>query len=264
MILVKKIPVKPNFNLIPEQLHSYFGNSRVYDSSCSPEARVLYIEKDCGYYLKSAPKSSLAIEAKMSEFFAAKGIGPHVIAYLSLERDWLLTARVAGEDLTHPIYLDDPKRLCDVFAERLRYLHSLDTAGCPVPDRMSAYLRTVDENLRTGNYEKTAFPDSFGYRSAEEAAAVVSEGRSLLCSDTLIHGDYCLPNIMFDNWRFTGFIDLGNGGVGDRHIDLFWGTWTLWFNLKTNAYYDRFLDAYGRDAVDSEKIKIIAACEVFG
>ncbi len=37
-----------------------------------------------------------------------------------------------------------------------------------------------------------------------------------------------------------GFIDLGNGGVGDRHIDLFWGAWTLFYNLKTDRHTERF------------------------
>ena len=69
---------------------------------------------------------------------------------------------------------------------------------------------------------------------------------------------------MLDDWKFSGFIDLGNGGVGDRHIDLFWGAWTLFYNLKTDAYCDRFLDAYGRDKIEEEMLRAIAAFEVFG
>ena len=86
----------------------------------------------------------------------------------------------------------------------------------------------------------------------------------LLKTDTLLRGDYCLPNVIFDDWRFSGFIDLDNSGVGDRHVDLFWGAWTLWFNLKTDNYRDRFFDAYGRDKVDEDMLRIVAACEVFG
>ena len=52
--------------------------------------------------------------------------------------------------------------------------------------------------------------------------------------------------------------------MGDRHIDLFWGMWSLWYNLKTDKYTDRFLDAYGRDRVETEKLRIVAAFEVFG
>jgi aminoglycoside phosphotransferase len=69
---------------------------------------------------------------------------------------------------------------------------------------------------------------------------------------------------MFDCDRFSGFIDVGNGGIGDRHIDLFWGAWTLQFNLKTDKYKDIFFDAYGRKNIDFDRFSLIAACEVFG
>ena len=69
---------------------------------------------------------------------------------------------------------------------------------------------------------------------------------------------------MLDNWRFSGFIDLDNGGVGDRHIDIFWGIWTLQFNLGTNEYASRFIDAYGRERVDKDMLRLVAACESFG
>ena len=50
----------------------------------------------------------------------------------------------------------------------------------------------------------------------------------------------------------------------DRHIDLFWGAWTLACNLKTDAYRHYFFDAYGRDLVDDERLRIVAAAECFG
>jgi kanamycin kinase len=68
---------------------------------------------------------------------------------------------------------------------------------------------------------------------------------------------------MLDNWKPSGFIDVGGGGVGDRHVDLFWGKWTLNFNLKTDKYCDYFLDAYGRENFDEEMLRVIAAIEVF-
>lgn len=129
---------------------------------------------------------------------------------------------------------------------------------------MSEYLALADKNYASGNYDKSAFPDSFGYKNAAEAYAALNDGRGELKCDVLLHGDYCLPNIMLDNWNFSGFIDLGNGGVGDRHIDVFWGIWTLWFNLKTNKYAERFIDVYGKDKINKSLIKTVAAAEVFG
>jgi kanamycin kinase len=69
---------------------------------------------------------------------------------------------------------------------------------------------------------------------------------------------------MLCDGRFSGFIDVGNGGLSDRHIDLFWGAWTLEFNLHTDRYRERFFDAYGRDKIESDMLRIVAACEVFG
>lgn len=257
--LISSLPIE-----VPQALSRELSGTRIYDSSCSPEARVYFIDKDDGYFLKTAAKGSLLREAEMAAYFHKKGLSPRVLSYVSEDADWLLTARAEGEDATHAAFLSDPKRLSSVMGEALRALHEIDAKDCPVQDRMQEYLALADENFKTGNYDASHFPDSFGYRSATEARAVLCEGRSLLRNEVLLHGDYCLPNIMLKDFKITSFIDVGNGGVGDRHVDLFWGAWTLWFNLKTDAYRDRFLDAYGRDLVDEERLRVIAAAEVFG
>lgn len=249
---------------VPAEFLQFAAGTAIYDSSCSPEARVWLIDRDGGYYLKKNRAGELAREAEMTAYFHRKGLSAEVLAYRTDGYDWLLTAAVRGEDCTHQMYRDNPKRLCDTLAERLRALHEVDFSDCPVTDRTGEFLRLAEENYRTGNFDTSHFPDSFGYRSAEEAYAVLTAGKGVMKRDVLLHGDYCLPNIMLDNWQFSGFIDLGNAGVGDRHIDLFWGAWTLWFNLKTDEYRDRFFDAYGRDCVDAELIRVVAAGEVFG
>lgn len=235
----------------------------IYDSSSSKAAQVFFIDKENGYFLKSAPKGSLEKEAELTHFFHKKQLSAEVLAYLSHEKDWLLTARLPGEDCTHSSYLQTPKRLCDMLAELLRSLHETDCTGCPVANRTESYLEAAAHNYRTGLYD-SALLNNWGYASAEEAWNVAQSGAHLLKADTLLHGDYCLPNIILDHWHFSGFIDVGCGGVGDKHIDLFWGIWSLAFNLKTNQYQDRFLDAYGRQDIDPEILRTVAAIETFG
>ena len=248
----------------PQELRRFAAGAALYDSSCSAGAKVWLIEKGRGYYLKSAGRGALEREAGLTKYFWAKGLGAEVLAYISGESDWLLTAAVPGEDGTHERYLSDPKRLCDVMARALRALHELDHHDCPVPDRTAEYLAAAEKNYRMGNYAPSRFPDRSGYRSADEAYALLRAEKAALQSRVLLHGDYCLPNMIFDNWKLSGFVDVGCGGVGDRHIDLFWGVWTLWFNLKTDRYRERFLDAYGRDKADESILKVIAAAEAFG
>lgn len=261
---MKRIPITPDLSQFPEEFHPVLTKNPVFDSSCSKAARVCFLDCGGGLYLKSAPKGTLKTEADMTGFFHSKGLSAEVLSYLSMEKDWLLTTRVPGEDCVFPAYLADPKRLCDTTATLLRQLHETDFTGCPVRNRNETYLSTARKGYAAGSYEADLFPDGWGFGSAEEAWQEIQANGEYLKSDALLHGDYCLPNIMLDNWLFSGFIDLGNGGVGDRHIDIFWGVWTLFFNLKTNEYYDRFLDAYGRDKVIPEMLHTIAAFEVFG
>lgn len=251
-------------NELPQDIRQFILGANIYDSSCSPDARVYFIDKGNGYYLKCSGGGKLGKEAVMTEYFHSKGLGAEVLNYISNDRDWLLTTAVIGEDCIHERYLMNPKRLCDTIAYELRKLHETDHIGCPVPDRTAEYLAAAEKNYLTGNYDRSQFPDSFGYRSAEEAHDILTDGKCALQSKVLLHGDYCLPNIILNDWKLSGFIDVGSGGIGDRHIDLFWGAWTLWFNLKTNEYRERFLDAYGRDKADESILKIVAAAEVFG
>lgn len=261
---MKRTLITPDLSRFPAEFRPFMEGVPLYDSSCSPAAEVIYIERDGGYFLKSSATGALKREAELTRFFHEKGLATEALRYLSGEKDWMLTRRVLGEDCTHPDYLADPKRLCDLTANLLRALHEMPIHGCPVPDRTADYLASAEEGYRIGRYDASLFPDNWGYASAEEAIGVVRREGHLLRTDTLLHGDYCLPNILLDGWKFSGFIDLGNGGVGDRHIDLFWGAWSLFFNLKTDAYRERFFDAYGRDKIEPDLLRIVAAAEVFG
>ena len=261
---MKRKPVSFCPEFFPEELRSFVSRFCLYDSSCSPEARVWMLDGPERFFLKSASSGTLKTEADMTRYYHGKGLGTEVIGYLSGEQDWLLTRAVPGEDCTFPKYHEDPKRLCDTTATLLRQLHEESTEGCPVTNRCGAYLANARKSYETGFCELDLFPEQeWSFSSVEEAWQIVAKNGKFLKNDTLLHGDYCLPNIMLDDWTFTGFIDVGRGGIGDRHIDIFWGVWTLFFNLKTNAYDNRFLDVYGRDRIEPELLRTVAALEVF-
>ena len=248
---------------LPMKIRALVDGAAVYDSSSSPEAQVYFIDRDGGYYLKIGEAGSLAREATMTEYFHSVGLGVKIIEYVTVGADYMLTERAAGEDLTHARYLADPKRLAVTMGELLRDLHSRPVSGCPAM-RTPEYLDTVRRNYKNGLFDLSLFGDKATFKIAESAYRFVEENESVLRSDVLIHGDYCLPNIMLDGWKFSKFIDVGNGGIGDRHIDLFWGAWTLNFNLGTDEYRDLFFDAYGREHIDPLALRVIEAAEYFG
>ena len=219
---MKKTEIQINLNDFPSELHYIFENATVYDSSSHPTMTVYY--SDSGYYVKMGAKGSLKTEAEMVKFFYRNGMGVELVTYISDKKDYMVTKPAVGEDATH--HLDKPETLCEVLAEAMKFLHSRPIDGVPVSPCMDTYAKA-------GKAE-------------------------LMKQDTFIHGDFCLPNIMLDNWKFSTFIDVGLAGIGDKHIDIYWVLWSLNFNLGTDQYTDYFLDLYGRENVDMDVLKMVA------
>ncbi|MBR5502135.1 MAG: aminoglycoside 3'-phosphotransferase [Oscillospiraceae bacterium] len=261
---MQKTPVLMALSEFPEQLHPFLRKAALYDSSSSPEARVWFVDKGEGFYLKKAAKGTLKDEAELTVYFKNKGLGVELLAYLSLKEDWMLTRAARGEDCTHAQYLAQPQRLCDTLATQLRALHEMSYDGCPVKNRTASYLQAVRQGYAAGNFDNRLVLFDGLPQNAEDSFAFAMQHAPLLKNDTFIHGDYCLPNVVLDNWQFSAFIDVTHGGVGERHIDLFWGIWSLAFNLNSTQYTQRFLDAYGRDRVDMLCLHAVACMERFG
>jgi kanamycin kinase len=71
----------------------------------------------------------------------------------------------------------------------------------------------------------------------------------------LIHGDFCLPNVLVDaEGRLSGLIDLGLSGLGDPLVDLVAGVWTLQYNYGA-GHAREFLEAYGFPPMGDQAIE---------
>ena len=214
-----KNAILTDYKTFPAEILPFLKGAVLYDSSCSEEAKVYFSDKDRGYFIKTAAQGTLENEATMTGYFHSKGLSSEVCLYLKSESDYLITKKINGKDGTDECYLSDPVRLCKVFAETLVCLHQTDFSGCPLKSKSSGL---VTDPVYTA----------------------------------LIHGDYCLPNIMLDDFRFTGLVDLDYAGIGDPHRDISSALWTLNHNLRTDKYNDLFLDCYGREKIDFKQLKL--------
>lgn len=248
-------PITIDISALPDRIQPYVKNAVTFDSSCSEQAKTLFIERDNGYFLKIAPKGSLADETLMTAYFHRKGLSARVCEYVSEDKDYLLTEKILGQDGITQKYLDEPQKLCDVFSESLCILHKVDFSDCPRNCRTDTMYQDAQRIYKTGKYDAWLL-EYVDVKTADEGYHLMNELMPLSCNDALLHGDYCLPNILLNDFKFSGFIDEGFGGVGDRHYDIFWGIWTLQYNLHTNNFKDRFLDGYGRDKIDMDRLKL--------
>ena len=159
---MKQTPTFIDPGLFPESLREFIVDAPVFDSSCSQDARVYYLRKNGGYYLKTAPRGTLDAEATMTRFFHGKGLSAEVIAYESTDRDYLLTRAVSGTDCLDMQYLDDPKRLSETLGILLRRLHETNPSDCPVADRASAFIAATGDNHRLGKWHPSRLPKNGG------------------------------------------------------------------------------------------------------
>lgn len=237
---------------LPSSIKPFAEGARIYDSSCSETAKTLYLDGKYRTFLKIDQAGKLEREYVMNAFLYPFKLAPQIITYfMDKNHDYLLTLALEGEDGISGRHLKNPKKLARVFAESLRLIHSLPQDRCPIQNRTSEMLQEATANAKRNFGDLNLIPE--GVAMAYEKLLSL---KACANNDVVLHGDYCLPNIIMQNYNFQGFVDLGTGGVGDRHYDLFWGIWTLNYNLKTDKYKDLFLDAYGRSFIDFDRLEL--------
>ncbi len=239
-------------NDFPKELHPFLENKTLYDSSCSELAKTYLLKGEESLYLKVEKMGRLLREAELTKFFHKHRLASEVVFYKTIdEHDYLITREIKGEDGINKIHLDNPKQLAKVYGESLRLIHELPTDNCPFPNRMSEMIHEAELNLEMKKIDKIFLPEPIATITDR-----FNQLKHLSTDEVVLHGDYCLPNIILNDFKLKGFVDLGSGGVGDRHWDLFWGVWTLQFNLKTDKYKNIFLDAYGLEHIDNDKMDL--------
>lgn len=243
---------------LPKTISNTVTNAVWYDSHCSPDARVWFADCRTPCFLKQAQAGKLQPEAMMLQFLHQHHMAPEMLGYETLGGyDYLLTQAAEGEDGINPEHLSQPERLAILYGQSLRHLHELPTTDCPYPNRTSHMMQDVDCRYAPDSTQTWSSGDQrILHMPVEEAVACCHDLFHNHNDDVVIHGDYCLPNIIINNWQCSAFIDVGYGGIGDRHYDLFWGIWTLSYNLHTDRYEQIFKDAYGADLIDPDRLEL--------
>jgi len=253
----------PEFADFPKEVQDRLRHAKVTVIKEKTRSSVYWLENQHGY-LKVTPRGQLKSEALMTEFLSASQSGPQLLLYTSDDsRDYLMTEEIRGRDAASEPYLLQPERLADVFGESLSALHRLQVKDCPVSNTLAEMTIRAIANYQAGRAENSLLR-YMRYISADAAYEdMLSLSERIAEDDVIIHGDYCLPNLILLDFITSGYVDAGYGGIGDRHYDLFWGIWSLQFNLKTDRYTHRFLKAYGEDKVDPDRLRYCGLLSVF-
>ena len=94
---MKKTKIIIDYQSFPLEIAAFLKETDVYDSSCSKLAKVYYIDKNQGSFLKITAAGALKKEHLMHDYFHRLGLTTSVLFYKTIEdKDYLITERVQG------------------------------------------------------------------------------------------------------------------------------------------------------------------------
>lgn len=102
-------------------------------------------------------------------------------------------------------------------------LWSVDISDCPRRRDLDTELEEARYRVENGlvDIDQTE-PETFGeggFASPSELLEWLESNKPPI-EPVLSHGDFCLPNIFLNGGAVSGFIDLGDTGIGDRWRDI--------------------------------------------
>lgn len=180
---------------------------------------------------------------------------------------WLTMEHRPGRGAHEPGH--DRGSLIPLLARALRELHAVPVTGIPLPMGPDVLLEQASERVASGLVDRgwRAQRHRAGTTAREVLSALAARLTRLPVSGpVLLHGDYCLPNVLVDGEGGWSLIDLGRMGVGDRHLDLADMTGSMLSDLNPSfgpRDAEAFLDAYGRDLVDPELLRLYRELDGF-
>lgn len=199
---------------------------------------------------------SLAAEAERLRWLAGRLAVPEVVLHGGDdEAEWLVTTALDGVDATAPELAVDVERLARLLGHALRHLHdALDPADCPFDGSTPVLVDHARGRVAHGLVDAGDFEPIHHGISPEELLCHVIDRQPDPPGDPVVtHGDFCLPNVLFDGGRLSGFVDVGLVGVGDRYRDLGIGARSVARNLGGGAI-GPFFDAYGIEWPDLARV----------
>ena len=161
---------------------------------------------------------------RMMRWLEGKLPVPRVICYeKNCDYQYLLMSKVQGVMSCNTYYLEHPKELLALLAEALEMFWQVDISDCPRDRNIDIELKEARRRVKNHQVEaENAEPTTFGtggFKSLEELLEWLENNRPDY-EPVLSHGDFCLPNIFLDHGRISGFIDLGDTGIGDKWRDI--------------------------------------------
>ncbi len=240
----------------PEEVAIGRSTSMVY-RLVSPEMPTLFLKAAAG-----VDTSELKAEHDRLRWIAGRAPVPSVLGF-SVDTDcsYLLIEGLPGMNAAE-VPARFRRQVTIQFALELRKLHSIDPGECPFDQTLEQVLRAARARALAGRVDESDFDVERLGCSAIELLGQLDRKRPVSEDIVVTHGDACLPNVIFDEGTFRGFVDCSRCGRADRYQDLALAARSIKSNFG-GQFADEFFDAYGIDDVDAEKVSYYQLVDEF-
>lgn len=210
-------------NKIPDTIKKFIkGKKYSLDNIGKSTSKVIIFDDIVLKINKVTNQSKQNIE--MMNWLGKKIPVPKVIYYEIVDGyEYLLMSKIEGQMACSEHFLENPTELLKILSDALKMLWKADISDCPKN-------RTIEKELEEAKYRiannlvdlADCDPETFGdngFVNPQELLNWLNDNKPNY-EPVLSHGDFCLPNIFIKNNEISGFIDLGDAGIGDKYRDI--------------------------------------------
>jgi aminoglycoside phosphotransferase len=227
------------------------------------DCEVYYVDKLRAYLKIATLESSVDLERERDvlEWLEDKLSVPEVLKFDRDEsKTYLLISEITGLNAAEA----KTENLLASLAESLRKIHDISIEDCPFHQNLTLKMAQAKQNTEKGMVDLSDVQSENREKSAEELYQRLIETKPLEEHLVFTHGDFCLPNIIFDNERVSGYIDWERGGIADCYQDIALLLRSFNFNVGTDKNTEKiFCEAYGIERLDYEKINFYILLDEF-
>lgn len=218
---------------LPAEIAAYIQAKTGHTDNIGMSGFTITVFSDCVLKIEDVNPYTEENVAAM-RWLAERIPSPRVLAHEVQEgQSYLLMSRIPGKMSCDEAILSQPETLVAALAEGMKLLWRTDAAGCPRLRTLPYLLEEARYRVENGlvdmdNVEPETFGEG-GFRDPEHLLAWLEEN-PVESEPVLAHGDYCLPNVFLLDGKFSGFVDVGDTGLGEKWRDIA----LCWRSLRSN------------------------------
>lgn len=254
-------------DIIYNKLEGVSKISMVNVGESSADVYMIETYKDLNYYLKVQEKKfgnkELINELNAITWLKDFAITPQVEFFLESEHfEYLCISEVIGQNFNIAKEKLTIDKSVTLYAKSLKSLHAINIDDCSIHHELAIKLPEAVYQIENDLVNPKDFEDEYKLYGPKELYAYMMT--MLPTEEELVytHGDYCFDNLIYRPKMLLGFIDLGNGGIADKYHDIAIALRSIKHSFGLE-YVHVFLQAYGLEAIDDQKIEFYTILDEF-